>query len=373
MTMDKGSSGLTMTSKRRAKGGVEGCSITIDSLSELLLDLYRCSRELPLADFQRQALERLQLVLPFDKAWWGIGTADRELHGSFAFHLPTSYAAAWERIKRQDLLADLAQSSIGRTVAVDFAGPVVVAEYRTFGAQFGIRHALTTFELNTELNLRMFLSIYRAPEQPAFSGGERQLKELLMPHLWAAWTANWIGQLQRLRANASSSRAALAVADDRGILLAAEPRFLDLTRAEWPGWQGPELPSGVHTGIAASTGYVGTNIELKSASVQGLHLVELRLRSRLDVLTPRERAVAEAFGVGRSYREIAAALGRSPTTIRHHLRVVYEKLGISDKVELAHLVNANVDGTADRVITDGVSGDEELEVPGKARVARRVR
>lgn len=362
-----------MNSRRRIKGSAARCSITVDSLSALLLDLYRCSRELPLADFQHQALERLQLVLPFDKAWWGIGTVDRELHGSFAFHLPTSYAAAWERIKRQDLLADLAQSSIGRTVAVDFAGPAVVAEYRTFGAQFGIRHALTTFELNTELNLRMFLSIYRAPGRPRFSGAERQLKELLMPHLWAAWTANWIGQLQRLRANASSSRAALAVADDRGILLAAEPRFLELTRSEWPGWQGPELPSGVHTGVATGSGYVGIHIELKSASVQGLHLVELRQRSRLDGLTPRERAVAEAFGIGRSYREIAAALRRSPTTIRHHLRVVYWKLGISDKVELAQLVNANVEGAAERVITGSVSSEDEVGKVWPGKVSRRVR
>jgi DNA-binding CsgD family transcriptional regulator len=362
-----------VTSKRGSKGSAGRSSITMDSLSLLLLDLYRCSRELPLADFQRQALERLQMVLPFDKAWWGIGTADRELHGSFAFHLPASYAAAWERIKRQDLLADLAQSRIGRTVAVDFAGTAVVAEYGTFGAQFGIRHALTTFGVNTELNLRMFLSIYRAPDQPRFSAGERRLKELLMPHLWAAWTANWIGQLQRLRANASSSRAALAVADDRGILLAAEPRFLELTRAEWPGWQGPELPSAVHTGIAASTGYVGANIEVTSASVQGLHLVELRLRSGLDTLTPRERAVAEAFGIGRSYREIAAALGRSPTTVRHHLRVVYEKLGISDKAQLAHLVNAKVDGAAERVLMRGVKSDEELARPGKVKSTLRIR
>jgi len=362
-----------MTSKRQITSGLGRRAIAIDAFSRLLLDLYRCSRELPLADFQRQALERLRAVLPFDKAWWGIGTVDRVLHGSFAFNLPVSYPAVWERIKSQDLLADLAQSSIGRTVTVDFAGPAVVAEYKMFGAQFGIRHALTTFELNTELNLRMFLSIYRAPGQPKFTGGERALKELVMPHLWAAWTANWIGQLQRLRANASLSRAALAVADDRGILLAAEPRFLELTRAEWPGWQGPELPFGVHAGIAASTGYVGAHIELKSASVEGLHLVELRLRSRLETLTPRERTVAVAFGNGRSYREIAASLGRSPTTIRHHLRVVYGKLGISDKAQLAHIVNANAEGAAERVIADSVNLEADLAVPNKSKFTRRSR
>ncbi len=324
------------------------CSIEVDALSDLLLDLYEHARALPLGAFQHQALERVQRVLPFDKAWWGISNADRELHSSYAFHLPGTYAAAWERIKAQDRLAELAQARIGHTVSIDFADPAVAADYRAFGAEFGIRHALTTVIVNAELNLHIFLSIYRGVGQPPFNPGEQLLKELLMPHLWATWTANWLGQLEHLRAYASTSRTALAIADDRGILLAAEPRFLELARVEWPGWQGPALPAAAHPRLNASTSQAGGRINLKSTAVHGLHLIEFRLRSRLDGLTPRERSVAEAFGVGRSYREIAATLGLSPTTVRHHLRGVYTKLGISDKAELAQLVNAHADGAGVR-------------------------
>ena len=64
----------------------------------------------------------------------------------------------------------------------------------------------------------------------------------------------------------------------------------------------------------------------------------VRGRSRLDVLTPRETAVAEAFGRGSSYKEIARQLDLSPATIRFYLRAIYEKLQVRDKGELASLL-----------------------------------
>jgi DNA-binding CsgD family transcriptional regulator len=48
--------------------------------------------------------------------------------------------------------------------------------------------------------------------------------------------------------------------------------------------------------------------------------------------------VARAFSLGETYREIAERLGIAPNTVRRHLANIYDKLGISSKVELDRMV-----------------------------------
>lgn len=56
-------------------------------------------------------------------------------------------------------------------------------------------------------------------------------------------------------------------------------------------------------------------------------------------LTERERAVATEVGKGASNREIAATLNVSERTVKAHLSVVFEKMQVRDRVQLALLMN----------------------------------
>lgn len=82
------------------------------------------------------------------------------------------------------------------------------------------------------------------------------------------------------------------------------------------------------------------------------HLVQvLNLRARvspeagplvLALLSRREAEVARLFAEGQSYKMVARALDSSPATVRHHLRQVYAKLGVTSKVQMARLVGGPV-------------------------------
>jgi len=55
-------------------------------------------------------------------------------------------------------------------------------------------------------------------------------------------------------------------------------------------------------------------------------------------LTAREQEIADFVGRALTNRQIAGRLGRSPHTVNFHLRQIFQKLGITSRVELASLV-----------------------------------
>jgi two-component system, NarL family, nitrate/nitrite response regulator NarL len=60
---------------------------------------------------------------------------------------------------------------------------------------------------------------------------------------------------------------------------------------------------------------------------------------RINMLSARERQVIKLIGLGMKNKQIAAELCISEVTVRHHLTSVFNKLGVSDRLEL--LVFAN--------------------------------
>jgi DNA-binding NarL/FixJ family response regulator len=55
--------------------------------------------------------------------------------------------------------------------------------------------------------------------------------------------------------------------------------------------------------------------------------------AELEPLTPTERTVLTLIGLGRSNREIAEELFVADTTVRTHVRHIFEKLGLRDRVQ----------------------------------------
>lgn len=313
--------------------------VDAQALSAFLLDLYRFARELPLEDFQERVLQRFAEVLPFDSAWWGMAALDRELHSSFPFRVPQELVDHWCSIRDHDLMADALMRSPGTTLVFDQAALRATPIFTGFVDRFDIRQAFSTLLRNPELNLITFLSLYRrGPQARPFTEEERQLKQLVMPHLWEAWSSNWIARLAAAHAPSVSERASLGVADQKGVLHAAEPRFAELMQLEWPNWTGPELPAELLADAGRQGATERNRLATRLMPVRGLYLVEIRRRSALDRLTARERLIARYFGSGRSYKEIATLLALAPATVRAHLRAIYSKLKISDKTELTALL-----------------------------------
>ena len=63
-------------------------------------------------------------------------------------------------------------------------------------------------------------------------------------------------------------------------------------------------------------------------------------RKRMTSLSPRERDVARAVGLGHGNAEIAATLHLSVATVKGHVSRLLDKLEVDNRVQIALLVQA---------------------------------
>ena len=63
--------------------------------------------------------------------------------------------------------------------------------------------------------------------------------------------------------------------------------------------------------------------------------VARRRPSPAESLTAREREIVAAVAAGDSNRQVAARLGLAEDTVKHHITNIFDKLGVSNRAEMA--------------------------------------
>jgi DNA-binding CsgD family transcriptional regulator len=311
-------------------------------LNQFLLDLYQLALGTPSPEFSETALERLKREIGFGSALWGTFTLTPQGPRGHSVHLhglPDSMLAEYETVKQHDFLNQRLIERPGRTVAMPLASvekrvhPDMVAHAR----RWGMEQSLATVVLESPLNLYTIVVLYRRDVREAFSARERRFKQLLMPHLVAAWHMNAMHFLDAPEEPPRSLRRARALIDSLGIIHNAEPGLADILQREAKSWAGPSVPAQLLAGVRSAMGrYEGTAIvaTLLRHLDDRTSVINVRLRAPVDSLSERERAVAREFAAGKTYKEIAAAFGTSPATVRSQIQAAYGKLGVSTKIEL---------------------------------------
>ncbi|QJI29048.1 helix-turn-helix transcriptional regulator [Pseudomonas sp. ADAK18] len=314
----------------------------LQAFSTLTLDLQRLAQHQDIEHFHRHALARISQLMAFDSAWWGRAALIEGLpeeHSCHLYNLPPSYLPDWQSIRHVDVTVGLVHKAPGQAAIVDMRDPANGAGLNWLGERYGIGQLLCVVYVDPHTHLSDHLALYRRPDAPRFNEQDCQLLNNLMLHLVAAVSANQIRTLVAMRETLTSPRnLALAVCDQRGVLQCAEGGFVDLLLSEWPQWSGPTLPVTLD-----ERGHDGKQVQIEASAVGNQFLLAARINRGLPQLSPRENDVAQGFGEGKTYKEVARDLGLSPNTVRHHIRAIYSKLGVKDKARIAHLLHAPPD------------------------------
>jgi len=315
----------------------------MERFSALLLELYRAAHEVTFPRFEETALDLVRPELRFDSAIWTAialepdGPVTTDVY--FDNQTP-EVIAGYLAVMRGNTFGHAALANPGATINSSLDDPTRNCDLRgpldEYERRHGMVHALTTAVVDRPEALLRAIALYRGPDAPRFSEGERRLKHQLMPHLLEALTIHRIRYLELGLEEHSRSGFSTAIASAEGRLLHADHSFAAQLCRGFPGWRGPVLPAPVVAQLDAPTRVktAGGEIVVTSHRVGAQYLIRVRNRSHVDMLTERELAVASAFAKGRTYREIAGSLGLAPATIRNHISHVYAKLQVANKIEL---------------------------------------
>lgn len=320
------------------------------TFSDLLLELYRLAQDAPAAEFQKLALDRMREVFDFDSAFWSTGVV---MPGKavipHAFHLyrqPSDMMESWMRINKNDELAFEAFSQPGTTINAALCEPYWQSRFSPDGRKhirrYGMAHSLNTIIAEPVLQIWTGVAFYRADPAQPFTEDERLLKQNLTPHLAEAWNISRFGFVNSARNNETQPHYGRAICDSKGVLYNADRNFTELMLAEWPAWNGPQLPRELLETLSGNSRprrYTGRHTVISVETLNNMELLSARKISAIDSLSSREHEVAELFAKGADFRAIAEALHIAPTTVRNHLQNIYNKLGVTSKIEMAHLMH----------------------------------
>lgn len=316
------------------------------TLSRFLLELHGKSHLLGVRALQRMACDLLRTVVQFDSGLVGVGTIAKGVataHDVFLYEQPPELMESWELVKHEDPLVFAATASPGTTVMTSMTADMYTgierAGVRAHCQQFGLAHLMCTAHVYADAGVFWVMSVYRSSQEEPFTEDDRVKVERLSHHLCAAMRNTRIREL-RSTVNIGVGPATLtAVASTAGLVLDAEPGFVDLMRFEWPRWSGPQLPDSLESELTNGVGrYFGSRIVVRVDAADGVRLLHARPKVVADHLTSREREIAEAFAQGESHKEIGERLQIAPATVRRHLANLYEKLGVSSKAELDRML-----------------------------------
>lgn len=319
-------------------------STNLPEFSRLLLTLYRNAQEVPVHQFQDAVLEAIKPLLHFDASAWGAATMTAQgidIHSLHRHNFPDDMFAAFVRVRHQDSAAMRVVSQPRMTIgfsALEEFSREDQAEIRQFAVDFSQHHCFITSDVNPLTRFAQWVSLFRSDPQRRCTPEEVEFLDALAPHLMQSLAINRLVHLERMVGDAARESWSVAIADPRGVVYHADPRFRELMEAEWP-LAGERLPDALLQRLQGKEPRVlGTRVVVQRTLEQGLYFLRARQRHPVDSLSTREFMVAGLLASGMTQKQIASRVSRSPETIRSQVKAIFAKMDINNVALLAPLL-----------------------------------
>ena len=318
-----------------------------DRLSQLLLDLYRASTEVPADRFLDWAFDRLRSDLAFDSGIWVSGAAGGSVPVLYAMHLdrqPAQMLVDYEQVRAYDSIFPRVLAQQGRAVRAE-ALAEMPEHCWPYLQRYGLALGLCVLKIDPVSGLLNSMTLYRSDVRQRFDDDDAALMEAVFPHFRVV---DRVSKMQRFKQDAGASAATVggfAACNAAGELRYLDEAFKALLVQHWPAWRGPHLPTAFQTllhrrgeGVPMPGGLVASSQPYAPGSGMGSEdgwLLHLRQGNVLDALPSRLRQVAQALLDGKSHKQIAKDLGLAPATVRNHMAKLNARLGVGSRAELA--------------------------------------
>ncbi|NEA34282.1 helix-turn-helix transcriptional regulator [Streptomyces sp. SID13031] len=318
-------------------------------------------------DFSTVAMELLERAIPYDAMC--IGTTDPATRLStgavkvnMAANTGTQFAEHEYGVPDFNLFVDLADRPMAVGILADATGGdnQRSARIRDLQHLFSTEHEMRGV-LRTGDQMWGTFAMYREPGRSGFSPAEAEFMHRT-EKLMAIGMQRGLIATDLTRPERSNPSSAVLIFDQHGEVVSATPgaeqRIVELGGDLWS-----QLPFSVAAVVSAARAQVedvvprsrlrsagGEWLELHAAPIRGRDGLTGQIAVTIDAagppkviplivaafgLTSREQDVIQQVLRGDSTSEIAAALHLSPYTVQDHLKMIFEKVGVSSRRELS--------------------------------------
>ena len=334
------------------KSSLSPMVLSAQTLSTALFGLYEGAQHKHITEFPRYALEIIKKFIDFDAALIGLAKIDSEgqVSASFAFNYEEDAQINDEymSIANRDPVTKTIFDNPG--IALNFDVTKFIKAHEEIEISEYVQRRRHMHILAIALHYcpkhgNLAISLRRANAKWAYLPAESHTLEVLMPHVRESFRINRALFSQQVGSIRTEPIGAFCIFDASGVIIYHDNPFEDFMRDAFPGYEGFKIPHRLlQTVLNKQQHSQAIGNLLMQASWVGLFcFLFIRPSNKLDVLTPREQSVAKFYGTGLTYKEIGQELSISPATVRRHIESTYSKLNVSNKADLAFLVQAHSD------------------------------
>lgn len=317
----------------------------VSALSDFLLQLQDNARHLDIAPLVSEAVSDLADILGFDSAWYGwaqINPQKTVIHGNMSLNLPTNYYSTWEAMADQDVLVEQFLADPTGVPTYDRAGGLQTDGMEYLADTYGLKKMATAMCIRPGRAASFYLSAYRCGQNaPAWDHDDREFLQCAVNNISQSARNAAVKEL-----GCGSGHSASVYVSRQGNVVVGLAEMRERFGHLWSRRDHDRLPRLLmdHIGAAGEHLLPEERLVVKSEPAQGLHgmnwrKLSIRPMNKLDVLTPREREVAQALAQGKTHKMVAVDFGTSPSTVRNQTQAIYGKLGIGNRADLAKLIS----------------------------------
>jgi DNA-binding CsgD family transcriptional regulator len=296
------------------------------------------------------AVGDLSRRLGFDAAWYGwanLRPDGVDVYANATLNLPEGFYDYWRTMSHQDLLAQGMIENPGQVASYDRRQARQTDGMTDLSDKFGLRRMVTAMNGQYGDYASFYISSYRMGDRARhLNPEERDFLQCAVDQLSAAMKLT-----TNLPGDRSPPGSVTILASEVGIGLLGLPALRERFGEVWPRWTGDLLPEQLARLIALPGKHILSDHDLlvtveATPKFQGLGLRRMTLRrlNRHDLLTTRERQVAQELALGKSAKEVARTLGVAPATVRNQTQAIYQKLQIDNRAALVSVLNEGAAG-----------------------------
>jgi len=324
----------------------------MDNSSKLILDIYDIAQGTAPTACNDEILRRFRRDLSFESALIGdLGIFGERMipTGVHLHNMPAERISARQSTLGEELIfvngtiktSDPALAASfrhrSRSVATDIERTTADPHVLAYCRKYETAHSLTWVSDRMVHDRLTVISFWRAQRRQSFQGNAEQVVNQALPHLLQARQINARLNAARLHLHATVT----LLSSTQGRLYFAVEEAITLMQEEWPEWSPPFLPGALLAALRSRPGmdYAGRRLHIRAKLEQQILTLSITRRSEsAHGLTAAERRCAVLAAQGLQYKEIAARLLVSPSTVRNQLASVYRKLNVRNKTSLARVL-----------------------------------